>query len=523
MTSEKQKTEERLSRLTGSERLSLLSLIDHGLWTGASNTPVASELFRNLWNLIDTTISGSKVSRLVPKTGDEGFSVIEVTGKQDEILGRLNLLGIDEPLPCYYLVYVEVPPLFRKKGLGTLILKNLKIHLDEQQALGILDNIIPVDDPSYSIYFKTGWKPVADIVGDAPKRCQNYMVYVPKGLAGTDLSHSVQELLGSLQKQRPTIDMRDNQQMVRNTIAEFRELHAALRTYFEYEIRENEPSPFMRYLFTRFVWQVMRFRRYIGELIGYTGGESMEQIELRPEVASLPIHPVAPKEVAHSDFGLWGDKSLCFQVLDTLGDEPAEAIEALPSLPRPRVRRFLAQHDSSRGIEPTVGDLMTLGFDPTTYKLFEMEGRKFTFERIQLRKINDIEKKQAIVEKLSPKLKGRTFGGARLRLNSPVLLLQDRGNAYLLRPFIEAIHWEEAVEQLRSNPRLQSLCESMGLDKLILRTVREANAKLEGLQESDRNTVAHDFAWFVPWDFEENEPKLFIDFEGPTLEAIWLL
>src|SRR5512139_1423574 len=93
--------------------------------------------------------------------------------------------------------------------------------------------------------------------------------------------------------------MRENYMMVERTIAEFRELYRTLLTYFEKEIRRGESSSFMRFMFTRFVTKLIAFRRRIGDLVGYTGGESMEQITLAPEVACLEVKSYPPRELAH--------------------------------------------------------------------------------------------------------------------------------------------------------------------------------------------------------------------------------
>ena len=56
----------------------------------------------------------------------------------------------------------------------------------------------------------------------------------------------------------------------------------------------------MRFMFTRFVTKLIAFRRRIGDLVGYTGGESMEQITLTPEVARLEVKSYPPRELANS-------------------------------------------------------------------------------------------------------------------------------------------------------------------------------------------------------------------------------
>jgi len=58
------------------------------------------------------------------------------------------MLYLRKPIPCYYLVYVEVGGPFRRKGLGNRILEYFKDFLVEKSAIGILDNIIPKKSPA---------------------------------------------------------------------------------------------------------------------------------------------------------------------------------------------------------------------------------------------------------------------------------------------------------------------------------------------------------------------------------------
>ena len=73
------------------------------------------------------------------------------------------MLYLNKPIPCYYLVYVEVAAPFRNKGLGNLVLRVFRDFLVQKAAVGILDNIIPGNDPTYDIYLKLNWKPIEHI------------------------------------------------------------------------------------------------------------------------------------------------------------------------------------------------------------------------------------------------------------------------------------------------------------------------------------------------------------------------
>src|SRR5512139_818958 len=162
------------------ERLGLIALIDEGLRIGSSDNPLVTDLFSDLWNLVSATVSGSRIDRFKPEEAQNGFRAFEINAESGENLGRLHMLYLKKPIPCYYLVYVEVGGPFRRKGLGKRILEYFKDFLTEKSAIGILDNIIPEEDPSYSIYSKQGWEPLEAFVGDGAEESErNFMVFVP--------------------------------------------------------------------------------------------------------------------------------------------------------------------------------------------------------------------------------------------------------------------------------------------------------------------------------------------------------
>jgi len=99
------------------------------------------------------------------------------------------------------------------------------------------------------------------------------------------------KLLFRVKKKRPIIDMRDNESMVRRTIEEFRSVYETLEHLFDIEISTGTSTPFMRFIYTKFVTKLLGFRRRITTLLGYTGGESLEQIGISEQIKNLPIQP----------------------------------------------------------------------------------------------------------------------------------------------------------------------------------------------------------------------------------------
>ena len=511
-------------RLGLNERLGLIGLIDEGMRTGSSGSPVMADLFNDLWDLVNRTVSGAKIDRLKPEDSQNGFQIFEIKADTGETLGRLNMLYLKKPIPCYYLVYVEVSLPFRRKGLGNRVLEYFRDFLAQKSAVGILDNIIPGDDPTFDIYFRQAWEPVTEIIGDGISNSfANYMIYVPPRLQKRELREPVMKLLHHLKRKRAAIDMRDNSVMVQRTITEFKDLHTALVLYFEDEIQKKTSTPLMQFMFTRFVTKLIAFRRRIGDLLGYTGGESMEQIVLTPEIAALPVQSYAPPEIDNKSSFVTGDRKLWPRLPEDLRKNPARIIESLPNYSRPSLITWLEGQEKTRSHILRIGDLMDLGFDPTRLKEITIDGEKFIFERVQARQIPEIEKKRELLQCIaSKKMAAFRANNAQIRLNPPLLTIRDRGNAYILRRKINGIHWEEAVEQLKTVPMLVKINESTKCDRIILATVSAASeiiAEQLGVTESN---ILDPLTCFVSWDLKANRPGLMIDFAGNFLESVWM-
>jgi len=505
------------------QRLGLISLIDEGLRMKSHESPIVADLFSNLWDLVNKTVCGSRINRLKPEDSHNGFRVIEVNAETGENLGRLNMLYLRKPIPCYYLVYVEVSAPFRRKGLGTQILKHFREFLVRRSAVGILDNIIPQDDPTYDIYLKQSWKPVEKIVGSSALTDDHYyMIFIPSGLEGKDLKGPVLKLLHHLSRKRTTIDMRDNQIMVQRTIAEFKALHSALIAYFQGIINEGESSPLMRFMFTRFVTKFVAFRRRIETLIGYTGGDSLEQITLAPEIAVLPAQSYAPFDLENGPNLVDGDVKLWAQLPEDLKSHPARMIESLPNYQRPNLVTWMAEKGVDVDYRLTLGDLMDLGFDPTRLKEIHIQGRPFIFERIQAKQLPDLEKKTALLKEADSRLRGSRVKSASLKVNPPLLTIRDRGNAYVLRRKVEGIHWEEAVEQIHRSDHLKRLDSSLKLHRMILGTVREANRAIADELNMEEDLLNDLLTCFVSWDIKTNQPLMMVDFSSSYLTSVWM-
>jgi len=514
---------EKKKPLSLNERLGLIALIDEGMRLGLPEAPLVADLFNDLWDLMNATVSGSRLDQLNPEDSKSGLRMFEINAESGENLGRLNMLYLKKPIPCYYLVYVEVAAPFRKRGLGTRILKSFRDFLVDKSALGILNNIIPSEDPTYDIYLKQSWKPIQTLIGNSLlDRDDHYMIFIPLALDDKDLKGPVLKLLHHLKRRLAVIHVRENEIMVGRTIAEFRDLYQTLLTYFEPEIRKGEPSPFMRFLFTRFVTKLIAFRRRIGNLVGYTGGESIEQITLMPEVANLEVKSYAPRELVNKNALGNGELALLNRLPEDLKNRPASFIESLPNYRRPTFMAWLNEREKSHSDPLTLGDLLDLGFDPTRLKEITFDGQEFIFERLQERQLSGLKKKNKLLDRIASEMALAKVAGASLKTNPVLLVIRDRGNAYVLRRKISAIHWEEAIDQLQTHPHLRHLHTEMQTDQILLATVRAAAEVIEARLGLKKGTIQDQLTPFVPWDLENNHPKLVIDFEGTYLESLWM-
>jgi hypothetical protein len=505
------------------ERLGLIALIDEGLRLGSLDHPFVPDLFNNLWDLVNATVSGSRIDRFKPEEVQNGFRTFEINAESGENLGRLNMLYLKKPLPCYYLVYVEVGGPFRRKGLGNRILEYFKDFLIEKSAIGILDNIIPEEDPSYSLYSKQGWEPLEAFIGEwAGDSESNFMLYVPSRWQGKHLRESILKIVHHIKRKRTAIEMRDNEIMVQRTIGEFKDLYAALLTYFERELQRGRPTPLTKFMFTRFVTKLISFRRRIGTLLGYTGGESIEQIVLDPAIAALPVRTYPPPEVNRRNLSVSGDKELWLRLPDTLKKHPARFIESLPNYSRPSFTSWLKERGMFSTDKLTIGDLLNLGFDPTRLKEIVIDHGKFIFERMQARQLAELQKKEDLLGRIKLEMADARASNAQLRINPPLLTILDRGNAYVLRRKVNGIHWEEAIEQVQSAPHLKDMNGSMKIDRVILGTVRNTNQMISAKLGLPEETVADSLTCFVPWHLDSNQPRLMIDFTNVYLESVWI-
>lgn len=481
------------------------------------------DVFEGLDDLINRTVHGTRIERLRPRERHQLFHTFEIHTEEGDVLGHLNMIYLRKPLPCYYLVYVEVLLPFRGRGLGQKILQTFRQLAELQGVVGLLDNIIPPDEPTYNIYSKLGWRCIEESIGDTIFDGEgHYMVFIPASIKVVDLKGKLIKLLFKVKKKRPIIDMHDNETMVKRAIAEFRSVYETLEHLFQVEISTGTSTPFMHFMFTKFVTKVLGFRRRIASLLGYTGGESLDQISISNQIRNLPVQPYSLWWAKEEKPEIWGEKEIILHLPQELKNNPTEYIEDLPLYKRPYLSGWNARKGDGNSPLIRISDLLELGFDPTKLKEFHYDGAEYIFERTSPRFLSSVEKKMNFLHTIAEAGSGMKFHHGNVQANPPLVILQDKGNVYILRRKVEGIHIEEVLDQLRTSPYLREMNRAAGIDRMVVTTINEVKEWMYRVCESGLREEIEDIAFFIPWDFETNIPKLMVDELGMSLHNVWV-
>jgi GNAT superfamily N-acetyltransferase len=481
------------------------------------------DVFEGLDELVNRTVHGTKIERLRPTERHHLFHTFEIHTEEGDTLGYLNMIYLRKPIPCYYLVYVEVLLPFRRRGLGQKILQTFREFAERQGVIGLLDNIIPPDDPTYDIYTKLGWRRIEELIGDAILDGEgHYMVFVPGSIKGPDLRGKLFKLLFKVKKKRPIIDMHDNEAMVKRAIMEFRSVYETLEHLFQIEISTGTSTPFTQFMFTKFVTKVLGFRRRIASLIGYTGGESLDQISISNQIKNLPIQPYSLWWAKEEKTESWGEKEILRHLPRELKKNPTLFIEDLPLYQRPYLSGWSERKGDGNSPHIKISDLLELGFDPTKLKAFHYGGVEYIFERTSPRFLSSVEKKMRFLDNIAEHSSGVKFRHGSVRINPPLVILQDRGNVYILRRKVEGIHSEEGLDQLRTSAYLKEMNRAMGIDRMVITMINEIKAWMRKVCDPSLHEEVEDITFFIPWDLQKDIPKLMVDDRGMSFDNVWV-
>ncbi len=481
------------------------------------------EVFEGLDELIERSVHGTRIERFKPQQGLRPFHTFETHTEGGETLGYLNMIYLNKPLPCYYLVYVEVLAPFRGRGLGNKILRAFKEFAEGERAIALLDNIIPPEEPTYDLYTKLGWKSIEELIGDSIVNGDgNYMVFIPSSVTPPDLKDKLRKLLYKVKKKRPVIDMHDNESMVKRTIEEFGSVYNVLEKLFEIELSTGIATPFMRFMFTKFVTKVLGFQRRITTLLGFTGGESLEQISISNRIKDFHIQSYSLWDSRGGQIGMWGEERIVQSLPENLKKEPTLFIEGLPLYTRPYLIPWMEKRGSVPSLNLKISDLLELGFDPTRLREFLHEGVHYIFERVSPGFRPSIEKKMKFLTKIAESFLTNQFYNVTVHVNPPLAVIQDKGNLYILRKKVDGIHSEEALDQLATSPSLKAMNREVGIARTIVFTINEINKGLMKVFGSNHQNEIENLAFFVPWDLERNIPKVTVNITGVSLDTVWI-
>ncbi|HOW53665.1 MAG TPA: hypothetical protein PLR60_03340 [Syntrophorhabdaceae bacterium] len=505
----------------------ILSIIDMtmGDHVGSQAAESPYEVFEGVSGLIDRTVHGCRIGRYRPAETRNPFHTFEIHTEDGGTLGYLNMVYLSKPIPCYYLVYVEVLLPFRGRGLGCSILKAYKEIAEDRKAVALLDNIIPPEDPAYDIYSRLGWVPAERMIGESLiNEKGHYMAYVPSTVKTRGIECSLKKALLKIMKKRPVVDMYDNEAMVKRTIGELRSLYKALESLFENELENRTSTPLMSFMFTKFATKMLGFKRRISMLLGYTGGESLEQIHISDHVRALPIQP----------FSLWGFEEGRFEIweeglggnvrtlLEKLGQGGLSSIEGLPLYRRPYVVEWMEENDKDETADLKIADIFELGFDPTKLKELRHEGVDYMIERVSGGFLSSVEKKRALLPRIASRFSGMRIRNAAIEINPPCALIRNRGNIYILYKKVRGIHLEEALDELRTSPRLKEMNRAAGIDRAMIMTVKGISEYLVKTFGARAREEIENIVFFVPWNLDENRPDIMVDITGVFLNRVWI-
>jgi hypothetical protein len=433
------------------------------------------------------------------------------------------MIYLNKPLPCYYLVYVEVLTPFRGRGLGNKILRAFKELAEGERAIALLDNIIPPEEPTYDLYTKLGWKSIEELMGESIVNGDgNYMVFIPSSVTTPDLKDRLRKLLHKVKKKRSVIDMHENESMVIRTIEEFESVYNVLEKLFEIELSTGIATPFMRFMFTKFVTKVLGFQRRITKLLGFTGGESLEQISISNRIKDLHIQSYSLWDLRGGQIGMWGEERIVQSLPENLRKDPTLFIEGLPLYTRPYLIPWTEKRGSVPSLNLKISDLLELGFDPTKLREFLHERVHYIFERASPGFRPSIEKKMKFLTKIAESFLTNQFYNVTVHVNPPLAVIQDKGNLYILRKKVDGIHSEEALDQLATSPSLKAMNREVGIARTIVLTINEINKGLMKVFGPNHQNEIENLAFFVPWDLERNIPKVTVNITGVSLDAVWI-
>jgi hypothetical protein len=117
---------------------------------------------------------------------------------------------------------------------------------------------------------------------------------------------------------------------------------------------------------------------------------------------------------------------------------------------------------------------------------------------------------------------GVRFRQAIGQVNPILLIFRDRGNTYVLRRKLGGVHSQEALDQLMTMPHLKELNRAVRIDTAVTGTIKDARDFLRKEFASSFRREIDELTYFVPWDIEQNFPRVTVDVSGISLNTLWI-
>ncbi len=278
-------------------------------------------------------------------------------------------------------------------------------------------------------------------------------------------------------------------------------------------------------MFTRFVTKLVAYRRSIDKLLGYTGGESVEQITnaISSRISSLKVKSYQPAKLIRSTPVISGDETVVRQLPKELADNPTEYIENLPCYRRPDLVAWIEETGKNPDAELTIGDLLNLGFDPTRLKVIIWQGKEYIFERMPKRLKGELKDKQEALESAKLALANVRIKNARVNISPLLLEIQAGNDVYLLWDKVRGVHADEVLKKLDSDPYFKTMDSVLHISRLIRNIKKEAVDQIAATAGKNPEEIGRLLTFFFPWDFKRNTLDIMVDIDRPSFCEIWLL
>jgi hypothetical protein len=87
---------------------------------------------------------------------------------------------------------------------------------------------------------------------------------------------------------------------------------------------------------------------------------------------------------------------------------------------------------------------------------------------------------------------------------------------------VEGIHSQEALDQIKTVQYLREMNRGIGIDRVMIGTIHNIRDLLKKKFHSGFKQEIEDLTYFVPWDIENNIPRVHVHVSEISLGTIWI-